>query len=260
MIALESLLKHYPQELRGFKRNILAEYLQCRVLGYLYSGAEGAKMIFIGGTAIRLCHESLRFSEDLDFDNTGATKEGFTRSLKEISRKLSLEGYDNEADFSFKGAFRCFLRFNSIYFRYGLSGHENEKLLLQIDAEPQGVKYESETRVINRFGVFARVVVPAPPVLLSMKIAALLGRRREKGRDFYDVTFLSAFTEPDYKYLKLRTGISGVEELKEALLRKTAGLNMKRIAADVSPFLFTKSDEQRVVYFEEFVKGLRFKL
>ena len=61
-----------------------------------------------------------------------------------------------------------------------------------------------------------------------MKIAALLGR--SKGRDFYDLMFLSSFTKPDYQFLKERCGIANGEELKSALkamLDKT-DLNHKR--------------------------------
>ncbi|MCE5300388.1 MAG: nucleotidyl transferase AbiEii/AbiGii toxin family protein [Spirochaetia bacterium] len=257
MISMESLLTAYPPQVHVFRRNILAEYLQCRVLASIYESGYGSRMCFMGGTAIRLCHGSLRFSEDLDFDNRGLDNGEFRRLSQDASRRLALEGYANEADFSFKGAFRCFLRFKGIYFRYGLSGHEDEKLILQLDAEPQGLKYAVETKVINRFGVFARVIVPSPAVLLSMKISALLGRRREKGRDFYDVTFLSGITAPDYGYLKVKCGINDGKELKQALYEKVSKLKMKDVAADVSPFLFTKSDEQRVAHFEDFIGSMK---
>ncbi len=256
MIALEALVRQYPEELKGFKRNIIAEYLQCRALSCICESQKGAKLIFMGGTAIRLCHDSMRFSEDLDFDNTGISQADFKKIAGGVSKRLEMEGYKNEVDFSFKGAFRAFLRFEGIFYNYGLSSHENEKLLLQIDAEPQNIKYKTKTHVINKFGVFSRVVVPTAPVLLSMKISALLGRRREKGRDFYDVTFLSAFAGPDFKYLSEKAGIKNKEELKAALLEKVSGLNMKAVSADVSPFLFKKSDEQRVLYFEDFVRSM----
>jgi len=214
VISLEALVGQYPEQLRGFKRNIIAEYLQCRILSYIYEDQKGAKLVFIGGTAIRLCYDSRRFSEDIDFDNTGLSKNEFKKTALTVSGRLAMEGYRNEVDFSFKGAYRAFLRFKGIFYKYGISAHENEKLLLQIDAEPQGIVYEKDTRVINRFGVFARTVVPPLPVLLSMKIAALLGRRREKGRDFYDVTFLSGSTGPDFKYLSEKAGIKNMEQLK----------------------------------------------
>jgi hypothetical protein len=210
----------------------------------------------MGGTAIRLCHDSRRFSEDLDFDNRGINKNDFKAIGEHAASLLNIEGYGAECDFSFKGAFRCFIKFPGIFHKYGLSSHEGEKLLLQIDAEPQAVDYDIMTSVLNRSGVFARVTVPAPAVLLSMKISALLGRKREKGRDFYDVTFLSGITAPDYGYLSTKTGIKDKQGLKESIIKKISHLNMKALAADVSPFLFSRSDEQRVVHFVEFVRQL----
>lgn len=254
MIELDSLVRQFPQELSGFKRNILVEYLQLRVLATLFGSAPSAKLCLIGGTAVRLVHEGRRFSEDLDFDNLGLTQKQFVEIAKRVAVKLKQEGYAAQLDFSFSGAFRCFLKFPGIYNRYGLSGHKEEKLLLQMDAEKQGVEYPRETKIINRLGVFTRVLTPVPATLLSMKLAALLGRSRAKGRDFYDVTYLSAFTKADFAYLSKKNGISDGNELKNALLKKISGLKMREIATDVSPFLFSKEDVNRVLYFGDYIR------
>lgn len=63
MVDLDSLVKQYPENLKAFKRNILAEYLQCKALSVIYDGMKPVKLSFIGGTAIRLCHGSFRFSD-----------------------------------------------------------------------------------------------------------------------------------------------------------------------------------------------------
>lgn len=186
MISMETLLEAYPERLRGFKRGILTEYMQCLILSYIFPLKKGLHMRFIGGTSVRLCWESERFSEDLDFDGEGITKAQFEDIGSSVVKKLKLEGYTAKADMSFKGAFRCFIRLPGIYYSYGLSRHAEEKLLIQIDYEPQGYMYDAEEKIINRFGIFAAVPAPPASVLLSMKIAALLGRKRSKGRDFYD--------------------------------------------------------------------------
>ena len=254
MIAMETLLQGYPKHLHGFRRGILTEYLQCLILSYIFPLKQKMKLRFIGGTAIRLCWESERFSEDLDFDGEGVGKAAFETLGGSVVKKLKLEGLEAECDFSFKGAYRCFFRFPGIYFSYGLSAHEDEKLLIQLDYEPQGFKYKAQEKVINRFGAFCSVPVPPPEVLLSMKIAALLGRRRAKGRDFYDVTYLAMVAKPDFDFLKEKTGIRNMEELKKVLLQKTASLDMKNMAADVSPFLFHEHDRARVLNFRAFTE------
>ncbi|HOV70396.1 MAG TPA: nucleotidyl transferase AbiEii/AbiGii toxin family protein, partial [Clostridia bacterium] len=170
MIPMESLLAQYPERLRGFKRLILSEYLQCLILSYIFPLKRGLNLRFIGGTAVRLGWESERFSEDLDFDGKGVTKESFGGLGMELERKLKLEGYDVKVDMSFKTAYRCFLRFPGVYYRYGLSQHPDERLIIQIDYEPQEYAYEPQEKILNRLGVFAPMLVPPLPTLLSMKI------------------------------------------------------------------------------------------
>jgi len=253
---METLLSSYPEKLKGFKRGILAEYLQCLILSYVFPLKKG-DLRFIGGTAVRLGWGSGRFSEDIDFDGKGVSRPEFEDIAGRVVKKLRLEGYDAEADLSFKGASRCFIRFPGIYHAYGLSARENEKLLIQLDYEPQEYSYKAVEKVINRFGIFTAVPSAPVDVLLSMKISALLGRKRPKGRDFYDVTYLFSFTQPDFKFLKLKNGIKDMDNLKEKLLQKADSLDMKAVAADVAPFLFAKEDVERVLNFRLFVEQLR---
>ena len=253
-IELDSLLKFYPENLSGFKRNILTEYLQCKILSIINTSVSYDKLAFIGGTAIRLCYDNPRFSEDLDFDNLKLSKKEFEQLAQKIFLQLKNEGYNIKYDLSFKNAFRCFLRFPSLYYHYNLSSHPEEKLLIQIDAEPQNMKYKQEIKIINKFGMFIRINVPLVSVLLSMKICAILKRKREKGRDFIDFVFLSSFTKPDFNYLKEKTGISSAGELKEKLYEKVKNINLKTLANDVAPFLFNSEDKNKILYFKEFLK------
>lgn len=252
MISMEALLAQYPERLRGFKRPVLSEYLQSLILSYIFPLNRGLNLRFIGGTAIRLGWDSERFSEDLDFDGKGVTKDTFGGLGKELEKKLNLEGYKVEAEMSFRGAYRCFLKFPGIYYEYGLSQHPEEKLLIQIDYEPQDYPYEPQEKILNKSGVFAPMLVPPLPVLLSMKLSALLGRKRAKGRDFYDVMFLAGFTGPDFGFLKAKNGINGMEALRSALDARTEKLDMKAVSADVAPFLFSGHDINRVLKFREF--------
>jgi hypothetical protein len=257
MIAMETLLNAYPEHLRGFKRGILTEYLQCLILSYVFPLKKKMKMRLIGGTAVRIGWGSERFSEDMDFDGEGITKSSFESLGNAVARNLKLEGYSVEVDMSFRNAFRCFFRFPGLYRVYGLSPNPKEKLLIQLDYEPQDFCYEPQERIINRLGVFCAVPFPPAEVLLSMKIAALLGRRRSKGRDFYDVTYLSSFAKPDFAFLKKKIGIADMEALRKALVEKTRTMDMKAMAADVEPFLFSGRDTSRVLNFRAFAEQLR---
>ena len=67
---------------------MLVEYLQYELLDSLFKDAAAAELSFIGGTAIRILHDSPRFSEDLDFDNFGLS---FARVR--VAAEDSLPGY-----------------------------------------------------------------------------------------------------------------------------------------------------------------------
>ncbi len=49
------------------EQNVAREYCQHLFLSYLYKRAGAEKLLFKGGTALRVIFKSPRFSEDLDF-------------------------------------------------------------------------------------------------------------------------------------------------------------------------------------------------
>lgn len=100
----------------------------------------------------------------------------------------------------------------------GLTGHREERFLLKIEAQDQGVDYEVEMKHVQSCGFFFSVPAPSDSVLLSMKLCALLSRA--KGRDFYDTMFLMQQTQPSYDFLSARIGISSPDELKCAIAKK----------------------------------------
>ncbi|MBA7550662.1 hypothetical protein ES705_43183 [subsurface metagenome] len=77
MLNLKQIETFYPENLRIFKRNLLREYLQYVILDIIYGSGYGSRLIFMGETAIHMIHGVRRFSEDLDFDNRGLSKEDF---------------------------------------------------------------------------------------------------------------------------------------------------------------------------------------
>ena len=107
---------------------------------------------------------------------------------------------------------------------------------------------------LNKFDVFTQIFVTPPAILLSQKIFALLGRKKAKGRDFYDVIFLLQKTKPDYEYLKQKVGVEDAGELKNKILKHLKKLNLKELAKDVEPFLFQPSDSKKIILFTEYIK------
>ncbi len=255
MLELKKIESFFPEQLRHFKRNLLREYLQYKILEAMFASRYGQKLVFMGGTAIHIVHGLPRFSEDLDFDNQGLTMDDFRALTKSVAKKLALEGYVVQTSTSFKGAFSADIKVMGVLFNEGLSGHQDEKILIKLDAQPQNFKYCAERVVINKFDVFTSINVVPVEILLAQKFYAILARKRAMGRDFYDAVFLAGKAKPDFAYLKERADIINMEMLKLALLQRCAKLNFKLLSRDVEQFVFSLEDAKKVLLFIEYVQG-----
>lgn len=256
MLELEQIESFYPKNLRMFKKNLLREYLQYKILEIIYDSEFGQKLVFMGGTATRIIHGNTRFSEDLDFDNQGLSQSDFERLTDRIKRNLELEGYSVEISNKFHAAFTSDIKIPGLLFNYDLTSHQAEKLLIKINTEPQDFDYQSEDVILNKFDVFLRISVVPVDVLLAQKIYAIFGRRRAMGRDFFDVVFLLGKAKPNLAYLKQKLKIKNYSDLKKRLLEKCAELDMEKLAKDVEPFLSVPADAKKVLYFCQYIKEI----
>ncbi|HAI74020.1 MAG TPA: hypothetical protein DCS28_03455 [Candidatus Moranbacteria bacterium] len=254
MISISEIKKHYPNNLVGFDRGILREYLQYKILDIIFKQEIGAKLSFLGGTAIKICYGSARFSEDLDFDNFGLTADEFIELSKIIKKELELEGYEIEMRNVFKGAFHCHIKIPRILQANNLSVAENEKILIQIDTVPHSFEYVPQNYLLQKFDVFRNIKITPIDIILSMKVAAIFGRKRMKGRDFYDLSYLLGRGDFNYEYLSFKFGIKNKDELKEKLLASIGDLDLAKLTKDVFPFLLKPDDQERVLRFREYVK------
>jgi predicted nucleotidyltransferase component of viral defense system len=260
MLTLPEIEKNYPEPLRGFKRFILREYLQYKILQIIFDSEYANQFVFLGGTCLRIVHGNTRFSEDLDFDNLQMKEDMFEKISSLIRKQLEQEGYSVEMKTVYRGAYHCYIRFPELLYREGLSGHPEEKILIQLDTEPQHFDFTAQRYILNRFDVFTTVFITPPDILLAQKFYAIINRERNKGRDFYDTVFLlSMIDQPNYDYLKLKLNITGAGQLKEAVLAKCSRIDMKEMARDVQPFLFDPADVKKVVSFEEYLQQISLK-
>jgi predicted nucleotidyltransferase component of viral defense system len=256
MIPLSEIEQQYPEHLRPFRHFLLREYLQYQILQILFSGPHANKFSFLGGTCLRIVYHNNRFSEDLDFDNRGLSPADFDQVAAGIKRGLELLGLQVELENVYRGAYHCYIKFPGLLFQTGLSGHKEQKILIQLDTEDQGYRYQPEIKFINKFDVFCSIPTTPLPVLLAQKFFALFNRKQPKGRDFFDITFLMGMgVRPDYAFLKLKTGISTPAELKAKTLAHGEQLDFEYLANDVRAFLFNPSDLRRVLLFMDFIKA-----
>ncbi|MBU1017240.1 MAG: nucleotidyl transferase AbiEii/AbiGii toxin family protein [Patescibacteria group bacterium] len=256
MISLAEIQKFYPSNLWGYERSLLKEYLQYKILQSLFNTVYANKLCFIGGTALKIVYGNTRFSEDLDFDNFGIEKGEFDDIANTVKRDMELEGYEVEIRNVFKGAYRCYIKFPKLLFDLGLSGHEEEKVLIQIDITRQEFKYKFNGFILNKFDVFSQINVAPIDILLSQKFCAAFERKNPKGRDFYDIVFLLSKTEPNYEYLSFKLKLKNKGELKKYVAENSKKLDFKLLADDVAPFLMNPLDKKRVELFGQVIESL----
>jgi predicted nucleotidyltransferase component of viral defense system len=256
MIGLQEIRKFYPESLHGYKQFMLREYLQYKILEIIYESKFANKLCFLGGTCLRIVHNNTRFSEDLDFDNFNLTEVDFANISEIIIKQLTREGYNIEVKTVIRGAFHCYIRFPELLFDEGLSGHAEEKILIQLDTEPQHFEFTPQLFILNKFDVFTQIAITPPDILLSQKIFALINRKRKKGRDFFDIIFLFKSTRPNYKYLDMKLNISNDKQLKEMLLMLCSAIHLNDMADDVKPFLFSPTDIKIIQLFPQYIEQI----
>jgi predicted nucleotidyltransferase component of viral defense system len=238
---------------RELTKNILTEYYQHELLQSFFQLNGSEHFSFIGGTAIRICYGGARFSEDIDFDTEKI--ELFDSLAEKLTEHMRQKGFELEFRLIHKGAYHCYLKFPRILKVLRLSGYDEEKLLIKMDASALPV-LTTTTHLLNNYGVFQNIHVAPAATLLSKKLLTIAARRRPKGRDLYDVTYLWSFTEPDHKYLETVGQVTLADQITK-LIKYVQGLDLDALARDVLPFLTNPEDAKRVQFFDRFLKSKR---
>ncbi len=252
MLDFQQIKDQYPENMQRFERAIFREYLQYKVLQAIFDSKHASKLAFLGGTALRIVYGNNRFSEDIDLDNFGLSWSEFEDVIQKVKRFLELEGFEIEVRNVTKSAYRCYLRFPALLYEQGLSPYQQEKILIQVDTTAQGYKYEPEIRILNKFDVFTEIRVTPLDILLSQKIYTAVNRKRPKGRDFYDITYLSSRTKPNYGFLNQKLGVNNTEDLRREINKKIEKFDFEKLSDDVAPFLMNMDHIKRVEKFRDF--------
>ena len=170
MKELTALVEEYPEYLRTRGENILRKYLQHEILSIIFTSKYAHQLTFLGGTCVRLIYGSERFSEDLDFDNKGLSKQDFEALADIIKTQLELLGYEVKLKFTYKGAFHCSIKFPSLLYHHELSGHKEAVLFIKLDAEDQQFDYKAKLVPIQKFGIKTDMLAVPKNLLCAQKI------------------------------------------------------------------------------------------
>ena len=99
MVRLEQIQSYFPAPVRNnplHQKYMLKEHIQLMILDYLSNTSYIKKIVFIGGTNLRLVKGIDRFSEDLDFDCKQTSEQDFAEMAEEILYFLRHAGWKVE--------------------------------------------------------------------------------------------------------------------------------------------------------------------
>lgn len=202
MISIETLEKLGRQCQAGVFPNVVREYFQHIFLSELYKLPDAEKLLFKGGTALRVVYGSPRFSEDLDFSLFGVAQnrvKTFVESLfVHVLSEMAKSGIKVELG-------------NKIGATSG--GYFGVATFRMFEYPPVGVEINVSARgecdIVGEFDSIANDFAPTYTIihlpqndLVEEKIfGALL--ERKKPRDFYDL------------YIMIRKGMLSPEQKKK---------------------------------------------
>ena len=274
MLDFGEIQKEFDGNLKGITsfRSMIKEYLQCKVLEIIYRSPYQSRLIFIGGTRLRLLNGFRRFSEDLDFDIIGEYGDKDHRNLLEfLAESLNRQNIPAEPDRDKKTSdsltFTRYLNFPGIMEKMGIKDTPDRKFFIKIDAEKHEYGdfiYDPETSILNRFDVFVPLRSGPLSFILSTKMCAIL--ERAKGRDFYDIVELVKLTRANSDYIrnrlefgKLKRKYSGPESYITPALTTLESVDWEDKARETGKFLFNPSESDKVLRFREYATEERIR-
>ena len=261
---IQERLKNYQVRTKQEEISALKEIYQEIALAGLARSDFFKLAAFQGGTALRIVHRLNRFSEDLDFVLLKPSESFQWHSyLKAVELEFNSFGVTLEikersaAQGAIKTAFLKEDSFARIFeLTYERLPSDERKITIKFEIDtipPLGSKFE--TTFLTYPYPFS-ILIQDLPSLFASKCHALLCRKYEKGRDWYDfLWYLSNGTPLNFDLLKNALDQSGPFKEKNLSFdrnwlltefkRKINSLDLKNAKRDVENFL--RPEERRFV-------------
>ncbi|MBI2121989.1 MAG: nucleotidyl transferase AbiEii/AbiGii toxin family protein [Candidatus Sungbacteria bacterium] len=184
-------LEQFTKQSQTKLENVVREYCQHLFLSYLYQQPGSERLLFKGGTALRIIFHSPRYSEDLDFTAIKITRheveELFVNTLANIEKTGIHVGFTEAKRTA--GGYLGIIEFNI----YGKIVEVYFEVSLRNGRSIAGVRQFIENDYIQPY----TLVSLSKEILVQGKLAALTARH--KPRDFYDYFFLLSGNYPVVK-------------------------------------------------------------
>ncbi len=267
MLSFNEIRKEFDTGLTGINayRSMIKEYLQCKVLEFIYQGPFKERLIFLGGTKLRLLNNFRRFSEDLDFD----LSEGYNSNdhlalceyiIKEFNKQNIPAEIDQEKKIREIDVLTRYINFPNVLELAGIKDVPGRKFFIKIDAQKHvfgSYSYMADTRLLNRFDVFTPVNSAPDSMILATKLCSIL--ERSKGRDFYDIVELVKTTKPDLDYIsnrlefgRLKKKYLGPESYVELVRPVLKTVDWPDKTKEIEKFLFNPDEAKKVQMFSSY--------
>ena len=235
MISIETLEKLSRQYQMGIFPNVVREYFQHIFLSELYKFPDSEKLLFKGGTALRIVYGSPRFSEDLDFSLFGVDQKEvksfvenlFVHVLSEMAKADIKVELGNKVGVTSGGYFGVanFQMFDypPVNVEINISSRNGQNTVGEVDS------------VANNFvPTYTITHLPQNDLVEEKVFGALMDRK--KPRDFYDL------------YIIIRKGMLSLDqkkslsEIKDTVISEAKQINFKDELATFLPV-----DQQAII-------------
>jgi len=182
------VIKKLALQYQATEINVVREYVQHLFLSIFYQEPDSEKVLFKGGTALRIVFQSLRFSEDLDF--SVLKKEDFSKIMDRIGKE---RGFDvTEKRFG-----------TSLFYKFKFGGFitKSNRVSLNIMFHQKPLYYSVKSYVSPYIDV-------SPFMLNVMELKEILAEKvhaiyhRNSARDMYDLFYLLRIESPDLSVIK----------------------------------------------------------
>ncbi len=195
-------LQEFTKRSQTSEVNVIREYCQHVFLATLYRQSGAERLLFKGGTALRIAFRSPRFSEDLDFTGSriiqAEVENIFTETLAAVENtglQVELEEAKNTSG-GYLG--------EAIFHAYGKRIIIRIEVSLRTGKPVVGVRKLIDNEYIPEYSL----VHLAKEAIVQGKLDALLARH--KPRDFYDYYFLLS---GDYPLVREPKYVAAVQKL-----------------------------------------------
>jgi len=215
----KNLAEQFSKELKTNINQIVWEYWEMLILKELAESPLGEKLVFIGGTALRLAYNSPRFSDDLGFYlKKKISFDDFKKIIKDIAKKYNLEISDlQNKKFTFLAEFKIKEDFLTLPFS------------LKIEIRKKILKRGFELRLLNSPISNFNVLLFVLDLKTIKKFKKLAFKNRKEPRDLFDLWFISQKLKEQFKKPKIKID----KKIIKQTLNKYLPVNYHKIIDDL---------------------------